>query len=202
MSVKLYVNVGSSDLARSDSGSSYVEVDVNNDRIIFTNGSSLVIDGAPTPTEAALNQAAPLIDGSIKTVSKAFLLDNSTGKIEEIYGYALNAQYVFCAAFDAATNSEPTLELWDDSSLVSSDLEALGEGTPSNSWYKAIATTSSLPGVSWVGTALAGTSDLDLNEGSGALAVATDLYFNLKVTIPATAATAFAILPVFAIKFS
>lgn len=206
MSVQLYVNVGTSDLARSESGSEYVLVDLTYDKIIITNGSDVVTDEAALPTEAQLNSAGTLLEGTLKNANKYYLYDYSAGKLREIYGMGnQDAQYVLCFAFDALTNTEPVLEAWDSSDLNTTDLEVLGEGTPANSWLRAICTTTSSSGSSWVGTIMAGSGAgryIQLNDGNGALSGASDLYCNIKIVFPATAVSAFAVLPVIVVKYT
>ena len=113
----------------------------------------------------------------------------------KVLGIAENKRYVFAFSFDAATASEPQLEAWDNSSHNSSDVHALGNGTPANSFVKGVCTTASLPGASWAGSAIAGANVLLLNNGNGALAAlasgetSQELYANLKMVIPAAYAT-------------
>ena len=102
-----------------------------------------------------------------------------------------NKRYVFAFSFDGATASEPKLEAWDDSDHDSTDKHVLGNGTPDNSFVKAICTTNSLPGVNWTGSAIAGANKLNLNDGNGALGdvpsgqTTQELYANIKIVIPA-----------------
>ena len=100
---------------------------------------------------------------------------------------------MYCFSFDDATASEPQLEAWDDSNHNTYAKHVLGNDTPASSFVKAVCTTSSLPGASWAGTAIAGgtvSRVLKLNDGNGALSAppsgtTSDLYANLKITIPA-----------------
>jgi hypothetical protein len=148
------------------------------------------------PTAAQLNAAAELIDPLLDvTVSKCLLMDYSHNVGGAYYthlvkGMGENKRYVFAFDFDAATATEPQLEAWDTSAHATAVLNALGAGTALNSMVKGVCTTVSLPGSSWVGAPLAGASNvLLLNAGSGAIAVATVLYANLKIVIPAAYAT-------------
>jgi hypothetical protein len=88
--------------------------------------------------------------------------------------------------------------------MQTADSVVLGEGTPSASWIKGVVTTDALPGASWAGIALAGSSDghyLSLNFGNGALSGADTLYCNLKVVIPSSQTDAGAVSPIIAIKY-
>ena len=185
----IHVNTSEDDIAKSESGSEFVQVDVDNDYLVFSHGSDVVADGESIPGESDLNQAGEVVsEDDDVIVSKYFLADISGGILKEIHTAGnQNKRYVFCFAFDGATASEPVLEVWDDSTLDSVDLYSLGNGTPSDSWFKGIVTTDGLPGADWVGKSLAGSSDnhfLWLNNEDGALTVAKDLYCNLKIIIP------------------
>jgi hypothetical protein len=81
----------------------------------------------------------------------------------------------------------------------------LGSGQPSNSWYKAICTTTTEPGTTWTGTPLAGSGVSNvilLNAGAGALTGAKDLYFNFHVNIPAGYVTPGQYFPVLLVTFT
>jgi hypothetical protein len=81
----------------------------------------------------------------------------------------------------------------------------LGAGTPAGSWYKAVCTTAITPGAVWTGTPLAGSGVSNvvlLNDGSGALSAATDLYFNFHVKIPAAYSTPASYLPVLLVTYT
>lgn len=110
----------------------------------------------------------------------------------------------FCVAFNAPTASEPILELWDNDDLDTIDYYSLGNNVASSSFLRGITTTSGLPGEGWTGKRLAGSSDnhfLFLNDLGGALIVAKDLYFNLRITVPANFPIASAEVPIFSIKY-
>ena len=106
-----------------------------------------------------------------------------------------NKRYVYAFSFDGATASEPTCEAYDDSDHDSTAKHVLGNGTPANSFVKAVCTTASLPGASWAGAAIAGANKLLLNNGNGALAAlpsgvtSQELYANIKLVIPSAYAT-------------
>lgn len=184
------VNNDTQDQPYETSGVDWIDVDVDNDYLIFSSGSDTVKDGEAIPSESDLNQAGTLTSEiSTTTVSKYFLADASDVKIYEIFNAGnQNKRYVFAFSFDGATASEPVLELWDDEDMDTVNLYSLGEGTPTDSWWKGIVTTDGLPGADWAGSALAGASTghfLELNNGNGVLSGAKVLYCNLKIIIPA-----------------
>jgi len=206
--LKVYVNVSTNDLPRASSPGDYVEMDLNVDKIIFSNGSAIVADGLPIPSETNLTYAGAIISETVPVnVPKYFLADASAGILREIHNAGnQNKRYVVCFAFDGLTSAEPRLELWDDSSLTTVLLYSLGAGYPEYSWWKGVVTTDAAPGTDWLGTTLAGDATnrfLWLNNGAGAipLTVAKDLYVNLKIVIPAGAGQAGADLPAFAVKW-
>jgi hypothetical protein len=177
------------------------------DSLIFSAGSAAVIDGADIPEQAELNAAATLLSATLETiVAHYFLADSDVDLLKEIHlaGNSDN-RYVFCASFDGATASEPQLEAWDDGNLNTYSLVCLGSGTPNLSWYRAKCTTALTPGALWVGTPLAGSGSSNsvlLNAGAGAITVATDLYFNFHVKIPAAVTTPGQYLPILLITFT
>jgi len=206
MSLKIYANIGSGDLARDESGSDFTEMNLANDKLIFSAGSDTVKDGEPIPTVQQLNSAAILITTIDVEVAHFFLADFSENELKEIHlAGNQNKQYVFCAAFDAPTASEPILEIWDDQDCDSIDGYFLGESVANSSFFRGITTTDGLPGEDWTGKRLAGSSDnhfLWLNNGSGALSVAKDLYWNLRITVPASFSSAAAETPCIVIKWT
>jgi hypothetical protein len=206
MALTIYVNTGTADLARDDSGSIFTQMNLTNDKLIFSAGSDVVKDGEPIPTTQQLNSAAMLITTSDVECPHFFLSDFSEDELVEIHNAGnQNKRYTFCAAFDAATASEPILEIWDDTDLDSIDNYCLGEGVASSSFFRGITTTAGLPGAGWTGKRLAGSADnhfLWLNNESGALSGAADLYFQLRITIPANFSNAAFEAPVFAIKYT
>jgi hypothetical protein len=205
--VKLYINNSVTDSPLGTPGVDWVEVNNTIDLFVFSNGGVGVENGEPIPTDEQLNRAAVQLNPSVDVEpAHYFLMAVSLGVLLEIYlAGNQNKQYVFCASFDGATATEPQLEAWDNESMNSYSDVGLGGGVPSVSWYKAVATKSALPGVNWVGTKLAGNSSshiLLLNEGNGALSIATDLYFNFKITIPAGYLTPAVHTPVLVITYT
>lgn len=206
MALLIYVNTSTNDLSRAVSPADFVQVNLTNDRFIFSAGSAAVADGQPIPTTQQLNSAAFLITTSDVECAHFFLSDASDVLLKEIHNAGnQNKRYVFNAAFDAATASEPILEIWDDIDLDTFINYCLGQGVASDSFFRGIQTTSGLPGAGWTGKRLAGSADnhfLWLNNESGALSGATDLYWNLRITVPANFSSAAAEAPVIAIKWT
>lgn len=207
MALDIYINHSNTDAPLLTSGVDWVEVDSDNDTIIVSNGSDIVADGEATPGESALNSAGLLLTpGTAKVFPHYFLDDASAIELKEIFLMGEgNYRYVMAFDFDASTASEPVLEVWDDITMQTVNSVVLGAGTPSASWIKGITTTDALPGVDWVGTALAGSSDnhfLYCNNENGALTVAKTLYVNLKVVCPASQIDAGATTPVIVIKWA
>lgn len=200
------INVDTQDLSYETSGVDWVEMDTDNDFLIFTQGSDVVKDGEPVPSSSDLNQAGVVLTGLQIIVDKYFLADISADELKQINNMGnQNKRYVIAFVFDGSTASEPVLELWDDTGLDSINNISLGSGSPSNSWWKGITTTDALPGVDWIGSSLAGSSDghfLWLNDQDGALDGASILYCNLKIVIPASASQSGAEAPVFAVKYT
>jgi len=191
-------NYVDADLAYGETGAGYITLDLDNDYLIWTKGSDIVKDLMTTePTDGELNEASTIIDESSDTqVPLCLLLDYSHDVggayyTHEVLGMGDNKRYVFNFSFDGATATEPQLEAWDDSNHNTTDANVLGDGTPANSFVKAIATTNSLPGASWAGIPIAGADEyLEMNDGNGALAeLATgetshELYANIQIVIP------------------
>ena len=202
----IYANIGTQDTEVGSSGSSWQLIDVDNDRLIFSAGSTAVDDGQPSPSDTQLNSAGMLLTGIEQTVDRYFLDDNDAGILKEIHNMgADNKRYVLGFSFDAATASEPILEVWDDSDMDSIALTALGSGTATSSWYRGITTTDALPGAGWTGSRLAGSSDghyLWLNNQNGALSGADVLYCQLKIVISASQTDAGAEEPIIAVKYA
>lgn len=180
----------------------YILVDLANDYLIWSRNLADLMTHQPTSDE--LNAAAEIIDPSLPiTVTECLLMDYShtiggyyTHKIKKDVSGEDNQQYVFCFSFDGATATEPQLEAWDDSGHTTFIKNVLGLGTALNSFIKGKCTTLISPGHGWVGTALAGASNvLLLNNGNGALPVlgsgitSQELYCNLKTVIPANYST-------------
>jgi len=195
----IMVNYVDADVNYETTPADYITMDLDNDYLIWTEGDATVKDlMLAKPTSDQLNAAATLIDpDAIKTVNLCLLMDDSGFGgyyTREVKGMSENKRYVFGFSFDEATASEPVLEAWDDSDHDSTDNNVLGAGTPASSMVKAVCTTNALPGASWVGTAIAGANTLQLNAGNGAISdpgsgLTTELYANIKITIPASFAT-------------
>jgi len=205
-SLVISVNHDTQDEVYGASGVEWEDINISNDSLIFTNGSTAVADGEPIPSESELNSAGVLLTGTEQVVPKYFLADISDDELKEIFNMGnQNKRYVMAFDFDGATASEPVLELWDDSDLDSIANVSLGEGVASSSWWRGITTTDALPGADWVGNRLAGSSTghfLWLNDESGALSGADTLYCNLKIVIPSTATVAGNEQPVLVCKFT
>jgi hypothetical protein len=207
MSLTIHVNVGEGDIARGQSGADYVEMNLTNDRLIFSAGSDVVADNLPIPSVPQLNSAFPLID-EIKDVEVLhyFLADvgvSAGGLLREIHTMGnQDTRYVLCFAFTTATTSEPVLEIWDDSTLDSITDYCLGNGVANTSFFRGKATTKELP-VDWSRVAGSGVGHtLLLNGGDGALSGAKDLYCNLRLTIRADFAQAALENPVICVKWT
>ena len=184
----------------------YLDV-ASDDELILTAGSTAVADGEDIPTETELNRAATLISDSVAVeVSKYMIADDDQDELVEVFNAGKTTkQYVFCCSFDGATATEPQLEAWDDSDMDTYTSTCLGTGSPASSWYHATCTTTAAGGVGWVGTRLGGNGAsyvVLLNDGNGALAVATDLYFNFYCEIPAGVTSAVSETPVLAIVYT
>lgn len=206
MALKIHINHGTQDLPRGTSGVDWVEMSLTNDQLIFSAGSDTVADGETIPSSTDLNSAAMLIDTVDVECEHFFLADASAVELKEIFNAGnQNKRYVFCAEFDAATASEPILEVWDNEDLDSIDDYCLGAGVANDSFFRGITTTDALPGVGWTGSRLAGSSTghfLWLNNENGALSTAKDLYWQMRITIPASFGNAAAENPVFVIKYT
>lgn len=206
MALTVHVNVSATDSPFGTSGVDFVEFSEGNDQLIFTNGSTEVADGEDTPTQQELISAGIVLDPPNEIiVDSYFLLDASANLLKSIdlMGNTTN-RYVLAFDFDAATASEPVLEVWDDSNLNTIDSVILGEGTPSQSFIRGITTTTITPTSNWVGSRLAGSGSgffLYLNDQNGALTSADTLYANIKVVIPGSQLTGFSANPVFVCKF-
>jgi len=202
----IYANTGTSDVELGATGAEFTEIDVDNDDLIFSAGSDSVKDGEPIPSITQLNSAGVLLTGVEQTVDKYFLADSSANLLKQIHNMGEgNYRYVMACDFDGATASEPVFEIWDNVDMDSIDNVSLGSGTASSSWFRGITTTDALPGASWTGSRIAGSSDgnfLWLNNLNGALSGADTLYFQLKIVIPASQQSAGAETPIFAIKYS
>jgi hypothetical protein len=172
-------------------------MDLTNDYLIWSEDLDDLMTSEPTTDE--LNEHAVIIDEDAdKMVPECLLMDYSHGVGGSYYthlvkGIGENKRYVFCFSFNGATATEPQLEACDDGDYDSYSKNVLGAGDPDDSMVKAVCTTASLPGASWTGTSLAGsTSDhiVKLNAGNGALddlesgETSQELYANIKIVIP------------------
>lgn len=202
----IYINHSETDSPLGTSGVDWVEVDTDNDRILASRGSDVVKDGEPLPVESALISAGLVLDGTEKVYDKYFLAHEDGNILHEIFLMGeSNNRYVIAIDFDGPTASEPVLEVWDNVEMLTADSVPLGAGEPANSWIKAIGTTFSLPGEDWSGISMAGSSDghfVWLNAEQGPLSVATTLYFQMKIVIPATQQDAGNVQPILVVKYA
>jgi len=207
------INNSVDDLPYGTSGVDWIDLSLSNDYLIFSNGSLTVADGKLIPSSSDLNQAGVIISEVAKViVPKYFLADISDGILKEIKNAGnQNKRYVFAFDFDGETSSEPVLEIWDNANLNSIDLDSLGAGDESASWFWGITTTTALPGAIWIGDSplvghrLAGSAEnyfLWLNNGLGALATAKTLYCQLKIIIPVNIGIAGLNQPCICIKYT
>jgi hypothetical protein len=204
----IFCNHTNDDNTRVVDPTDFIQMDLANDKLIFSAGSAAVADGQPTPSEAELNEAATIIDTVDVEIAHTFLLDVSDVGVELKEMFMANSgnhRYVICLAFDGATASEPTLEAWDDDTHLTANLNCLGLGTPADSMLKAVLTTAGSPGAGWVGTSIAGGAApniLLLNGGGGALPGATDVYVNIHWDVPGAFSTPFVENPTISIRFT
>lgn len=208
VNVDIFVNHTTDDNTRVADASDFIQMDLANDKLIFSAGSAGVADGLDTPSNAELNEAATIIDTVEVEVAHTFLLDVSDvgSELKEMFmANSGDNQYVICFAFDGATASEPTMEAWDDDNHVTANLNCLGLGTPADSMLKAILTTGGSPGASWAGIPVAGgvgPNVLELNGGGGALGGATDVYVNIHWDVPAAYGSPFVETPVISVRYT
>jgi len=199
------VNNDSQDLAYGASGIIWTDIAVLNDFLIFTAGNTTVIDGATIPSSFQLSQAGVVLTGVETAIAHYLLADISDNELKEIHLMGNgDYRYVLAFDFDGITTSEPVLEAWDNSNLDTTDLASLGSGTPASSWLRGVTTTDNSPGATWTGSRLAGSADghfLWLNNGNGALTVASTLYCNLYMAIPASQTAGGAETPVLVVKY-
>jgi hypothetical protein len=206
--VIVHVNHTNTDATRIAQPANFIQMDLANDKLIFSAGSAAVADGQPTPSSAELNEAATIIQAVPVEIAHTFLLDVSDVGAELKEMFMANSgdhRYVICLAFDGATATEPTLEAWDDDTHVTANLNCLGLGTPADSMLKAVLTTPGSPGAGWVGTPIAGgvaPNVLMLNNSGGALPGATDVYVNIHWDVPGSFLTPFIEAPVISIRYT
>jgi len=192
--LKFLVNIVDADVNYATTPADYGEVDLTNDYLIWSKTLADLMTHEPTSSE--LNENAEIIDPAVAvTVSKCLWMNYSHEIFGPYYthlvkGMGENKKFVYCFSFDGATATEPQLEAWDTSAHATAVKNVLGLGTPANSMMKGVCTTTTLPGANWAGTSLAGASNVVLlNDGSGALSGAKDLYANMKIKIPANYST-------------
>ena len=195
MATTLVVKVNTTANDAVDAGN-FVTMDLTNDKFIWSDGSTAVADGQPSPSTAELNEAAPLVPSIVDyEIPYLFLLDfSATGqelKLMDLAGSA-NNRYVLRFEFDATTATEPTLEAWDDNNHDSNDLNCLGAGTGADSYISVVRTTDGAPGSAWTGTPISGGSNKsNMNGGSGALGSGSHtIYYNIKTVVPVGATPA------------
>jgi hypothetical protein len=200
-------NIVDADIAYVTTPADYITMDLTNDYLIWSKTLADCMTHEPTADE--LNAAAEIIDPSLAvTVTKCLLMDYSHDVGGSYYthlvkGMGDNKKFVYCFSFDGATATEPQLEAWDSSAHSTCVKNVLGIGVPANSMLKGVCTTTTLPGTGWVGTALAGASNvLLLNDGLGAILLASDLYANLKIVIPAAYTTPAAETFIFCVRYT
>lgn len=204
----IHVNISAVDSDRIAQPGNYVQMDLANDFLIWSAGSAAVIDGADTPTNIELDDAATVIQATDVEIDKLFLLDFSDvgTELKEIdLAGSTDTQFVVNFSFDGATTTEPTLEGFDDNTHTTANALVLGAGTPADSMVKAVLTTGGSPGAAWAGTPIAGAvlpNILELNGGGGALGAATEIYVNLKVLIPGNFPSPFSETPVLTIRYT
>lgn len=204
----IHVNVSAVDSDRVAQPGNFVQLDLANDKLIWSAGSANVADGLDTPSSVELDEAATIIQAGDTEIDKLFLNDFSDvgAELKEIaLAGSTDTRYVMCLEFDDVTSSEPTLEAFDDNTHTTADGNVLGAGVPVNSMVKAVLTTAGLPGAAWAGTPIAGSvlpNVLELNGGGGALAGAEDIYINLKVVIPGGFSVPFSENPVITIRYT
>jgi hypothetical protein len=202
------INVGDVDQPYGESGTEWVDVSAS-DSLIFTDGSDTVKDGEPIPSSFQIACANPFLnpdDPQDIVIEKYLLADISDNELKESFLMGQqDTRYVLAFNFDGITTSEPVLEVWDNSNFNTVNLTCLGSGTPSLSWIHGITTTDGSAGADWSGYTLAGSSNghfLWLNNQNGALSVATTLYANIYLEIPASQVAGGQEMPVICIKYT
>lgn len=207
MALTIYVNTDTQDFPLGTSGVEFTEFSQENDRLIFSGGSTEVDDGEDLPTDSELISAGVQITGSQIIVDRYFLEDISDTELKEIFNMGnQDKRYTLAFEFDAETASEPVLEVYDDDNLNTITSTFLGGGTPSSSFLRGITTTSGSPGSNWISgaTRMAGSGSgnfLYLNDQNGALTGASNLYCNLAVVVPASQTAGLSAEPVLVVKW-
>ena len=207
MATNLQIYVNTTDTDSGDYGLYFTALDLALDKLILSDGSSAVADGEGNPSEAQLNEAAPLVPAlSAYEVPYLFLMDYSqTGaelKLIDLAGSG-NNRYVIGFEFDGPTATEPTLEAWDDSDHDSNDLNCLGAGVGADSYIHVVRTTDGAPGSAWSGTPIAGASNKsNMNNGAGGLGSGSHgIFYNIRVEIP-VGATPSAEQPILCVRYA
>lgn len=195
----LYINITSNDATYLAHPEYYVKFQDGVDKLVFSASQPASL------LASDLNAVQTIITpGYPEEIEHLYLWDNSAGIFREIpLANSGSHQYVLCLHMvgTGGTLSEPTIQVWDTSAHVTSVLTCLGAGNYLNSYIHVIETRlSGRPSDTWVGTHIAGTKGLGLNGGS-ILDVATDLYFNLYVKIPADVVGQKAETPVFCFRY-
>lgn len=115
---------------------------------------------------------------------KMFLGDVSEGKFKQIVnaGNASASRYVLAAYFTCEPVTIPRLEAWDDLTHTTAASRPLGNGTPADSCFRAIATTDAAPSVDWVGTPIAGAANY-VSLTSALWSGAKYLYWNMRMVV-------------------
>jgi hypothetical protein len=205
-SMDFLVNFVDADVEFVTTPADYIEVDLTNDYLIWSKLLADLMTHEPTPAE--LNAAAEIIDPSVAVfVTKCLLMDYSYDVggyfyTHQVIGMGLNKKFVYCFSFDDATATEPQLEAWDTSAHTTTNKHVLGAGTPANSMMQAKCTTTTLPGTADFPVIAGAANVVLLNDGSGALSGAADLYANMKIKIPAAYATPAAETFVLTVRFT
>jgi len=168
-------------------------LDLVNDYLVWSKTLADLMTHEPTSSE--LNAAAEIIDPALAvTVTKCLWVDYSHDRGGSYYthlvkGMSENKKFVYCFSFDGATATEPQLEAWDTSAHSTYVKHVLGAGVPANSMMQAKCTTTTLPGTADFPVIAGASNVVLLNDGSGALSGAKDLYANMKIKIPANYST-------------
>ncbi len=170
-------------------GSSYwVVIDRVNDVLFFADSQQTDGEDRANPKRSVI-----VLPTSDVEAPKTFMDDASAGILDQVPlagttdgGQSGGAtRYVFAIYFDGPTAGIPYLEAWDSDAFETAANDYLGGGTPENSTIRAVVTTNGPPGsATWAGTPLAGDSSriaLDV----AALAAAKNLYWNMKLLLPA-----------------
>lgn len=192
-SVNILFNTSGNDVACTNpAGDTNFEKLDSGDFIVWRDGQQ---NGGDLLSGASYPAVIP-DSGSIE-VAKMFLMNNTSGEYDHIQlagttegGFSGGDNRYVCAAwFSGETASAPYLEAYDDGTHETWESLPLGDGTPANSSFKAIATTNGDPGSdTWAGTPLAG-EDSRIALDTGALSTSKYLYWNMKQILSSTMLT-------------